>query len=117
MISLAVLLAQTCIIVSILNLIGPSLPQIRNLVKRRVVGPIFNVMHLILAGTFSRAVLTARLQQRRAQVRAYRTDLERATGDLDKDADWKQHLALEYGSALATAELVWLDNTLHRLVR
>jgi DNA-binding PadR family transcriptional regulator len=72
------------------------------------------VMRLILAGSFSRAGLIAHLQQRRDQVTAHYAALEQTVGALDEEADLKR-LALDYGLALATIELAWLDSTLNRL--
>jgi DNA-binding PadR family transcriptional regulator len=73
------------------------------------------VMRLILADNFSTANLIAHLQQRRAQVATYRATLKQTVWAADEKTDLKQHLALDYGLALATAELAWLDSTLNRL--
>ncbi len=72
------------------------------------------VMRLILADGFSPTGLIAYLQQRRAQVFAHRTALEKSGRTL-KENSLGQGLALDYGLALATAELAWLDSTLNRL--
>jgi PadR family transcriptional regulator AphA len=72
------------------------------------------VMHLLLTSAVSRNKLMAHLRQRRAQVLARRTDLEQSLGLLEEDADLGRRLALEYGLALATAELAWLGETLAR---
>ncbi|MBE9507338.1 MAG: PadR family transcriptional regulator [Chloroflexi bacterium] len=70
------------------------------------------VMRLILASNFSHADLIAHLQGRRAQVAAH---LERTAGAMNEGLDLGERLALDYGVAVATAELAWLDNTLDRL--
>jgi PadR family transcriptional regulator AphA len=73
------------------------------------------VMHLILASNLSPASLIARLQQRRAQVAAHHLALEQTAQTTDEGIDLGERLALDYGLALATAELAWLDRTLARL--
>jgi PadR family transcriptional regulator AphA len=73
------------------------------------------VMRLNLAGNLSQAGLVAHLEQRRAQVAAQRAVLEQTAESLDVRADLGQRLALNYGLALASAELDWLDSTLNRL--
>jgi PadR family transcriptional regulator AphA len=72
------------------------------------------VMHLLLTSAVSRNKLAAHLRQRRAQVMARRADLEQSLGLLEEDADLGRRLTLEYGLALATAELAWLGETLAR---
>jgi len=73
------------------------------------------VMRLIVADNFSHAGLVAQLHQRRAQVAAHRAALERAAGSRNHEVVWGRQLALDYGKALATTELAWLDNALERL--
>jgi PadR family transcriptional regulator AphA len=73
------------------------------------------VMRLNLADSLSPAGLVAHLKQRRAQVAAHRATLEQADRTLNEDDDLGQQLALNYGLALANAELTWLDHTLDRL--
>jgi PadR family transcriptional regulator AphA len=73
------------------------------------------VMRLILANNLSQAGLISQLYQRRAQIAAQRDALERDAGLADGRPSSGQHLALEYGLALATAELAWLDSKLDRL--
>jgi DNA-binding PadR family transcriptional regulator len=72
------------------------------------------VMRLLLADSHSPARLSAHLQQRRAQVATHHATL---VGGLETSArlNQGQQLALDYGLALATAELAWLDTTLDRL--
>ena len=75
------------------------------------------VMRLILADNLSQAGLIAQLYQRRSQITANRAALENSTTLTDDRANSGQRLALEYGLALANAELAWLDSTLDRLSR
>jgi DNA-binding PadR family transcriptional regulator len=73
------------------------------------------VMRLLLAGCYSSAGLAAHLQQRRAQVCAHRDALDTAV-DASQEVDkLGQFLAMDYGLALATAELSWLDRTMSEL--
>ena len=72
------------------------------------------VMRLILVHNFSRAALITHLHQRRAQVVTHRVALERKARVVDDRVDFRR-LALDYGLALATAELAWLDCTLSKL--
>ena len=73
------------------------------------------VMRLILAGNFSRPGLFAHLQQRRSQVAVHRATLNQMMGSPDKEMEPEQRLAHDFGLALATAELSWLDRTIKRL--
>jgi hypothetical protein len=75
------------------------------------------VMRLLLAGNFPPAGLTAHLQQRRAQVCAHRDALDTAVYVSQAKEKLGQFLAMDYGLALATAELSWLDHTLSELSR
>jgi PadR family transcriptional regulator AphA len=74
-------------------------------------------MRLLLAGTFSHQTLQEHLAQRRAQVAEQRTALERAVRNETEVTHLKQHLAVDYGLALADAELAWLDGILSQLTR
>lgn len=74
------------------------------------------VMRLILADNLSRSALIAQLYQRRAQIAAHRAALEDNAQQTDDGADSVQRMALEYGLALADAELAWLDGALDRLL-
>jgi PadR family transcriptional regulator AphA len=74
------------------------------------------VMRLLLAGNFSPAGLVAHLQQRRAQVVAHYDAMNQAVKASQEKGDLRQFLAMDYGLALATAELSWLDRTLGALV-
>jgi PadR family transcriptional regulator, regulatory protein AphA len=73
------------------------------------------VMHLLLTGAVPPSKLVAHLRQRQAQVAARRMDLTQSLGRLEEGADMGRCLTLEYGLALATAELAWLGKTLARL--
>jgi len=75
------------------------------------------LMRLILASNLSRAGLVAHLQQRRTQVAAHQLDLEQTARVMDDGIDLGERLALEYGLAVATAELTWLDRALDQLSR
>jgi hypothetical protein len=57
------------------------------------------------------------LYQPRSQITSHRAALEKNTALKDDRANTGQRLALEYGLALANAELAWLDSTLDRLSR
>ena len=70
------------------------------------------VMRLILASNLSHAGLIAHLEQRRAQVAAHRLALEQTAQAMDDGMDLGERLALDYGLAVAAAELAWLDQTL-----
>jgi len=73
------------------------------------------VMRLLLADNFPPARLMAHLQQRRAQVAAHHDALQQAVDMVQEEDDSGQFLAMDYGLALATAELSWLDHTLSEL--
>lgn len=73
------------------------------------------VMRLMLADNFDHAGLVAQLRQRRTQVAAHRVDLEHLVTTSGESQKLQQHLALDYGLALATAGLSWLDRQLDRL--
>jgi PadR family transcriptional regulator AphA len=73
------------------------------------------VMRLILADNLSQAGMIAQLYQRRAEVAAHRAVLVENVSIADDTGGEGQLLALEYGLALASAELAWLDGTLDRL--
>jgi PadR family transcriptional regulator AphA len=73
------------------------------------------VRRLILADNFSRVGLITQLHQRRAQVTAQRAALNDTHIGEYEDVGFGQQLALDYGMALAEAEVAWLDSTLDRL--
>jgi DNA-binding PadR family transcriptional regulator len=69
------------------------------------------VMRLLLARDASRSGLAAHLRQRRAHVVTHCDALKELSGTSDKtDVGWQ--LALDYGLAVADAELGWLDRAL-----
>ena len=73
------------------------------------------VMRLLLAGNFSTAGLIDHLEQRRAQVAAHLGALQQATEMSTEKDDLGQFLAMDYGLAMASAELSWLDHILDEL--
>jgi len=73
------------------------------------------MMRLMLASNFSRARLTAHLQQRRSQVAGHQLALEQIGAALDESADLGQRLALDYALSVARAELGWLDGALDQV--
>jgi len=75
------------------------------------------IIQLILANSSPRAGLIAHLQQRRSQVAIHRAALAQMIDAPGKEVNLKEHLALDYGLALAAAELAWLDNTLNRFLQ
>jgi DNA-binding PadR family transcriptional regulator len=69
------------------------------------------VMRLILAQGCSQSGLMAHLGQRRAHVIAHRDVMQALSAESEQaDAGWQ--LALDYGLAVADAELGWLDREL-----
>jgi PadR family transcriptional regulator AphA len=73
------------------------------------------VMRLILAGSFSHTELITHLQQRHSEVMACYTTLKQLAEAEYGTMDSGQRLTFDYGLALATAELAWLDNALEQL--
>jgi len=73
------------------------------------------VMRLMLADNFDHDGLIAQLRQRRDQVAAHHTDLEHLVTTPSDSQKLQQQLALDYGLALATAGLNWLDRKLDQL--
>ena len=73
------------------------------------------LMRLILAGNLSHDGLVAHLEQRRTQVAAHHTTLDQTAKMMDESMDLGERLALDYGLAVATAELAWLDGMLAQL--
>jgi PadR family transcriptional regulator AphA len=73
------------------------------------------VMRLILVSNLSHDGLIAHLQQRRTQVAAHQLALEQVARGTDESTDLGERLALDYGLAVAAAELAWLDRTLAQL--
>jgi PadR family transcriptional regulator AphA len=75
------------------------------------------VMRLLLSDHYAPGVLCRHLGRRRDQVAMQKTSLLTMTQALDGSQEAGQHLALEYGLALANAELAWLDSALVTLVQ
>ncbi len=73
------------------------------------------VMRLLLSDHYAPDVLCRHLGHRRDQVAAKKAGLLTMTQALDGNQDPGQHMALEYGLALASAELAWLERTLETL--
>jgi PadR family transcriptional regulator AphA len=73
------------------------------------------IMRLALADNLSRAGLSAYLEQRREQVATHRLTLQQSAEAMGEEVDLGKRLTLDYGLALASAELAWLDRTLARL--
>jgi DNA-binding PadR family transcriptional regulator len=69
------------------------------------------VMSLISMGDFD-GRLASHLQQRREVVAVHHLALVQAIDELSERSNLGQRLALEYGLAMARAELDWLDNEL-----
>ena len=72
-------------------------------------------MRLILADHLSADGLIAHLKQRYEQVADHRAALERITDEQDKEMDTGQLLTIDYGMAIANAELLWLQDVLQQL--
>jgi PadR family transcriptional regulator AphA len=73
------------------------------------------VMRLLLAASLPPARLIEHLQHRRKQVMANQRALEQAAGERQEGCEPGSWLALDYGLALAAAELDWLETMLDRL--
>jgi hypothetical protein len=73
------------------------------------------VMRLLLAASLPLPRLIEHLQHRREQVMANQRALEQAAGERQEGSEPGSWLALDYGLALAAAELDWLETTLDRL--
>jgi PadR family transcriptional regulator AphA len=70
------------------------------------------LMRLILASNLSQDDLVAHLERRRTQVAGH---LQQATEAMGDKADLGERLALDYGVAVANAELAWLESALSRI--
>jgi DNA-binding PadR family transcriptional regulator len=73
------------------------------------------LMRLVLAGNSSPDGLIAHLRQRREAVVSHRAALAQAVEALDEDTGLGEIAAIEYGLAIATAELAWLEAKLGQL--
>ena len=70
------------------------------------------VMRLVMAGDSTQAGLVAHLRQRQESVAGHRSALEQAVGELGEQASLGVLVAIEYGLAIASAELAWLEGKL-----
>jgi PadR family transcriptional regulator AphA len=70
------------------------------------------LMRLILVSNLSQDDLVAHLERRRTQVARHLRQTAEAMGN---EADLGERLALDYGVAVANAELAWLNSALSRL--
>ena len=73
------------------------------------------VMRLFLAGSLPHVNLVSQLRQRRTQVAEYRCVLQETAGTFVEEINFEQGLALDYGLAIAAAEIAWLDRALARI--
>ena len=73
------------------------------------------VIGLSLAGNLPETELHDYLEKRREQVASRKPGIEQALRAASEEVDLGQHLTLDYGLALADAELAWLDRTLAHL--
>jgi hypothetical protein len=73
------------------------------------------VMRLVVASNLPETGVYDYLAHRRDQVASSRPRVEQALVAMGDDGDLGQYLTLDYGLALAEAELAWLDRTLGRL--
>lgn len=73
------------------------------------------IMRLILEGDSASDGLAAHLRQRQEAVAAHRSALEQATEELGEGASLGELVAIEYGLAIASAEMAWLAGKLDHL--
>ncbi|HUT15285.1 MAG TPA: PadR family transcriptional regulator [Anaerolineae bacterium] len=73
------------------------------------------VIRLMLASSMSPEAIVRYLQDRQSLVASHAETLQELVRRLDKMDDLGELLALDYGVAVARAELAWLDDTLVRL--
>jgi DNA-binding PadR family transcriptional regulator len=73
------------------------------------------IMHLILAGGSSRSGLAVYLRQRREVAAERHAALEQAVEALSEQGSLGEQAAIEYGLAIANAELAWLEGKLAQL--
>jgi DNA-binding PadR family transcriptional regulator len=73
------------------------------------------VMSLLLAGSLTPGRLLHHLEQRQAQVTAHHTALQQTVESLQNGDELGQYLAMDYGLALSTAELNWLNRMIGML--
>ena len=72
-------------------------------------------MRLMLASNMPRSGLAAHLEQRRSAVGTHAGALRQLLAGLGETDDVGESLAVDYGLAIAQAELAWLDRALSRL--
>ena len=73
------------------------------------------IMRLILAGDSTSDGLNEHLRQRQEAVAAHHSALEQAIEELGEQASAGELVAIEYGLAIANAELAWLEGKLNQL--
>ena len=73
------------------------------------------VMRLLLATQLSHEGLLAHLRQRHHQVTEQQAALKRTIGKTDPPTDLGQRLAFDYGMAVASTELDWLEDLIAAL--
>lgn len=73
------------------------------------------VTRLLLAGSFSQDGLRDYLEQRLGQTSDHRSALERRIVSQPDASGGLESLVVEYGLAIASAEILWLENALARL--
>ena len=73
------------------------------------------IMHLIVEGDSISENLTGHLRQRQEAVAAHRSALEQTVEGLGEQASAGELVAIEYGLAIANAELAWLQGKLGQL--
>ena len=73
------------------------------------------LMRLVLAGNSSAGGLVAHLRRRQEAVAAHRSALAQAVAELGQQAGTGETAAIEYGLAIARAELAWLEGKLSQL--
>jgi hypothetical protein len=69
-------------------------------------------MHLILAGDATHSELASHLRRRCEAVVDHYSALEQAVEELGEQASQGELVAIEYGLAIARAEMVWLEDKL-----
>jgi len=73
------------------------------------------LMHLILTGNGHSDRLPGYLEQRKEAVLAHRASLAQATDALGNRVSAGEQVAIDFGLAIAEAELAWIDSHLARL--
>ena len=73
------------------------------------------IMHLMLTGDSICDRLTAHLRQRQEAVATHHSDLEQAARELGEQPSLGELVGIEYGLAIASAEMAWLEGKLAQL--